>query len=407
MSENHKEKETEHSEDPSLVFTPELVNQAKAQWQKLSPLEKLKAEYVRWIVLCQAAKAQAIRQEIASWLHYLPNGKRDDFRNALARLKPEAIHVYHELAVRHALSQLGYKAEYERKVRDILHAIGSPPLSGEIMDKTPDWFVYGRADVPPFLLDVHTAEVPGHQPGSLEKIYLVKDEIEKNCVDAELTLQGPSNLVKLPGDFVEKVSQAVGNWLTTTDPDLGGEITIDCQTLEILKATTGPSDEHKGEGPNNHVAQNEEGATINFQVRARRTGHRHVKVVIAPRAFYVDIEYLFSKVQAKVGTYAAAGLPLVVAVVADPRTGLSLMEFEDAVLGERFIRFEYTNGVMEIQDREPNGIFAMLSDKLRPALSAILWVERSNEGVWQLQAIHNPAAKYPLPPSAFQLEVSQ
>src|SRR5574341_1577471 len=83
---------------------------------------------------------QSVRDEIEQWLARLPEAARGRVV-ANVRSARSFRQTYHELAVGHILRRLGYEVEYEKAINNL----------------TPDWHLEPKDKIPPFLVEVFTA----------------------------------------------------------------------------------------------------------------------------------------------------------------------------------------------------------------------------------------------------------
>lgn len=133
-----------------------------------------------------------------------------------------------------------------------------------------------------------------------------------------------------------------------------------------------------------------------------------------PRPYFIEeaTATMRENILRKIAKYTPADLPLVVAAVADPMTGLAFPEFEDAVLGDRTVVSGFGGEHYgPIFTRKANGVLlgpwatedvseeqGQLGES-RNALTAAILLDRPNgsDGGWQTHVIYNQASRFPLP----------
>jgi len=381
------------SQRPSL-FSPELEKQARVRWDELSTADKIRSGQVFWLIVSMGTDAAKMRVEFDSLLKPIRKAQWDGVQEMLKQLTPDALHTYHELVVGDILRKLDYEVTYSPKLKTVFAVLNRSDLLEDIGKNTPDWFVKGRSAIEPFIVDVFTAHVPNNQADSLAWIMTLIEKVEQITVDAELALSPTRNNLVIAESLPNTVSQKIKEWLTVEDPDPGAKIVIAASSAEVLYQTTGRLADF--DIPPRRDLNHEE--VLTFQVLRKNQGRTTVNVIPGPRSFYPSNKTLVNNIKLKVKTYGPANLPLVVAAVADPTTGLSLDELKDIVLGDRTPRAVYGDDGMDILiERASNGLFALHTE-----LSAVLWIARVAGEDWQVTAVQNPAAKYALPESAFR-----
>ena len=117
------------------VFTKEWTEEIRARYERQPGYQRPRIYYFALSDTCQD-----MRNEIEHWVAGLPSTAQSKLTPRL-RAEEHFEHTYHELAVGHMLSQLGYQPEYEKTICGV----------------TPDWYVPSREEVPAFILDVFTA----------------------------------------------------------------------------------------------------------------------------------------------------------------------------------------------------------------------------------------------------------
>jgi hypothetical protein len=322
----------------------------------------------------------------------------------------QVVHTYHELAVGNKLHEVGFSIEYEWQVFRIRQELSLPEIEGNINRRTPDWFVRAPDGTPAFILDVFTADMPGQQPMDTAEITRLKAELEALDYDVELVISPPRNDFTLPRDFSTLAAAKVNAWLKSSTPETGAKYLLEVKEPgtressafeERLVGTAYPA---KCALPPRRSTDYKE---VIFTVGRSGVGLSHVRAHMGPSPFFVDEETMCENFVEKTEKYAAADLPLVVAVVADPMTGVSEYEFRSVLLGQQKMEFEWDgNSIVEKPGREPNGVFSSppnadwgpAEDTRVPcgnevvgrALSAGVLLERLDDGRWTLVSVVNP-----------------
>jgi len=299
---------------------------------------------------------QTMRDEIESWVGELvADGLTEDaFRKLRGDLtsRENWQQAYHELVIGSLLRRRGCQVEY------------SKPVCG----MTPDWYVHPRGGGPALVVEVFTqnaskatAAVQAQTCELLGRLKLIQADFGLHVYFSPAADPSP------PAN--KRTAREISDWLET-DPAVGARMTL---------------------------------AGVDFEVLAKGCGWRSVEICAGGNAEYVDIERLRHNIEDKMGKYKCicrkSGVALVVAVVADPSSGISFRSFLNALLGREavVIRYEKATGktVAVEQKRASDGVAASAD----PVLSAVLWADGS-PGAWGLTAIYNPNALYPLPPGA-------
>ncbi|MCC6626546.1 MAG: hypothetical protein IT340_03980 [Chloroflexi bacterium] len=327
------------------VFDDAFIANLRAQQERLPP-------YQRDLIYRVATSARLawVRAEVEAWVAELAPATQTQ---VMPRLRTSDLFAstYHELAVGHLLRQRGYLLDYER------HVPGGAP----------DWYAWREGHGPVFLVEVLTRESPTEDVRQQHAVADLVGRLQAIPLDVAIGIDTLHGQAELTPRRNKQVVREVRRWLEADQTDVGA-----------------------------HLALND----IRFEVVLRDRGYSMVQCIGPVEIFFVNPAPLRGVIEAKVSKYKAAGIPLVVAVVADPRTGYGLDSVMDVVLGQESVTLTVREPDSKIigqrLGRSPDGLF---SDEGRRALSAVVWVWRG-DSEWQMQALHNPTAQHPLPPDA-------
>jgi hypothetical protein len=257
---------------------------------------------------------------------------RDRVEAMVARLDPadiadittslrnaDFVDTLNEVLVAHVLFGAGVHPRYEQEYETD---------TGKL---TPDWSVSPSSRTSAFILDVFTLN-PADDAEIRERMETdLQTRIAKINENVVLTMEVSDSTVFAP-TFNKKAAHEVRQWLRT-NPPVGSTFPVD-------------------------------DAQFTLGLR-RQQGGTHL---IAPvHTFFADTSRFESTMKAKADKYACLQLPLVIAVVADFRTGLSFPDLDD--------------------------VLARRADRLftaRPTVAGVLWVESDGAGH---RFISNPATR--------------
>lgn len=264
-------------------------------------------------------------------------------------------HTYHELVVGRLLRQLGYTVEYEIDIGGL----------------TPDWYVHAKGEIPPFVLEVFTANVSDKRAVELRAVrtlwgWLREIPVAGAVIYVEIT-QGEIMCDDKRG---KKIARSVRRWLEDTPP-VGSRLEFDEFFFDVVYYNPKYTSLQIA-GPGSAFMVNKEPVRINFKEKI----HKYRRVL------------------------ADKNIPLVVGVVADFMTGVRFDSFLDLLFGSEAINYAYNESTGEVRDTR----LARLNDGLfhrEPAFSVATWVEKEFSGEWQMKSIHNPQATNPLPAKVF------
>lgn len=331
------------------IFTKEWTEKIRARYERQPEYQRPRIYYY-----ALSDTYQDIRNEIEQWVVGLPSAAQSKL---VPRLQAEEHfeHTYHELAVGHLLSQLGYQPEYEKTISGV----------------TPDWYVPPKEEVPAFVLDVFTANVSELQASKLRMIDDLRGRLRTISIGVGLHIDATQAEIALNPQNNSRICEEVKEWLVDRSPSVGGRLELD---------------------------------GIAFTVIASGPEYSHVCVAGPAYSFWVDEPGLQAKIHEKVKRYkkiaAQRELALAVSVVASPDTALDIRSFEEALLDQPVLQAQIDGGGgISIGKTPTHWTKGLLS--LSPALSAAIWVWRTSSGEWRLFPLHNRNAKHPLPEKAF------
>jgi hypothetical protein len=410
------------------IFDADLQQRVRTIYSGLEPEQQYNLTYPYNLVV--SPSYQRARDEMEALLPLLPSGKRGAFIASVRQFDPAFIDTYHELVVGGLLDRLDYDLTYETQVQVIRGRLGLPRLNNPVNTRTPDWFARHRGSGTAFILDVYTSRIPGQQPDNVGQIERLMSSLRALEIDAHIGVSPPRNDVRLGASFGNSVARLVEEWLRSNDPQPGG--------VFMVVSTAPPGSRDFGvpmQGiyyPADKVkpSRSPDNDAIAFMVFRRNTGNQKAVVHAGPRPYFVEASAgnLQGEIERKVLRYSAAGLPFVVAAVADPMTALSVAEFEDALFGERNVYFgrRHDGSVGPIFDRKRNGVLrgpwatVAVDDEensgdgptlmtanegdpsadQRNALSAGVLLAHDEGGASYVYTFHNPRAMLPLPHEA-------
>jgi hypothetical protein len=334
-----------------MVFSSAWVDYIRQRYERLPSYQRPDL-----YTIAVDKEKENLRLEIENWVRDLPQAAKD---KVIPRLRsPDNLQqAYNELAVGHALKQLGYEPEYERQIGGI----------------TPDWYIAAKNDVPAFAVEVFTANPPEERVADLKRWAYLYGRLEQIPVGVVLRIRTHPASAAPDQRSSKEITSALEQWLISEEPGVGEHVSLNGVTFEVVS-----------KGANyEHVLCFGGGGSAN--------------------TFWVDTGSLRENIRQKVNKYSALGergIPLVVGVVADFYTGLSREDFEDALLGNEAIEITHEEpaGTVVGQElvRRDDGVLA----RIDPVLSAAVWVSRE-ASVWKAEAIFNPQAANPLPAKTF------
>lgn len=296
------------------------------------------------------------RDEIELWVAELRPRARRAFLRRL-RHPDQWLAARNELAVAAQLRSLGYHLDYEKKLQ-VLHQGKGEPL-------TPDWYVQGKGDMPPFLVEVATIDWPLDTQGDD-----LKRRLEQILVDACLFVDPRQAEGGLSQQRNKRIARCVRLWLTNDNPAAGEWACF-------------------------------EGVRCKLEDWGLGCPTLHCEILADP---WVDMRPLREKIEKKIDRYKRLAtemqLPLAIAVVPNESTPYDFGTFDWALFGSVGLQvFRDASGGFTDQQvvRDKQGLLR----RVNPAFSAGIMVLRKPQGQWEMKAIHNPDAANPLPADTF------
>lgn len=235
-------------------------------------------------------------------------------------------------AIGYFLKRMGYKIEYHKEIKINLNA-NNP--------KTPDWYVYGRQNIPEFFVEVFKYNPSEDLKKSIKKIDELSKRIKEIKKGYSIKIYFGENLNKTGSKEIKEFAQNVDKWLEK-NPIKG----------DILSITN----------------------SIRFKI-LEKSG----KLINNKTSLYFntwsDKSVLIDKIRKKIKKYKNVlkefNFPIVLAPFFD---FLSNVDFFDFNFKEDYY-FRY--------------------------VSAIIFLYKGFEG-WKLEVLYNSNAKFPLPKNAFE-----
>ncbi|HEX8600715.1 MAG TPA: hypothetical protein VF952_19635 [Chloroflexia bacterium] len=306
-----------------------------------------------------------VRHQIESWVAALTPDLQAKFISKLR--SREFLQAYNELAVRSLLTQLGYKTVYERSFEG----------------RTPDWYVYGNEGVSAFLVEVFTDNITKTGQTRYVHIQDLQYRISQIPIGASVFLNVYPH-IELNHQVNRRIAQQLRIWLETR-PAEGAEMCYDVARNLVWRSDNGGNDESVClHGPRFMLAKWDEGFN-NLYPFGPSSG------------FWVDLDALRKKIQAKVGKYKSIseteGIPLVVAVAGHLWTGRDLENLTDVLLGRS--AHDIASGRSARMD---DGLF-----RNQPYLSGAIWLESAFQKAWFGESVEYETGWWPLGPSVVEV----
>lgn len=311
--------------------------------------EKIQQEYKRrpekWKHLFFSAtqeEAEFYRGELNNWAANVSPSVLDKMIVSL-RKPDKHVHTRNELRVCYHLSQLGLKFEYEK----------------ELDGKTPDLFV--SSDDLNFIVEIFTANVSDFENAQTKLKGDLINRIKKLAGNAKLLISLNTQLIDYARN--EFIVRNLDNWLSSK-PAVG--ISLDC-------------------------------IGVNFQVIQYDERKKISPYFVSSSVIYPEANKLKKKIIKKVRKYHKISkkysLPLIIAIIPDFHTGLTMEELANVVIGQdsKWSLNKFEKGNLEPADICKDGLFY---DKY---LSAVIWVTADYYGKSIMQHLRNPLAELPIP----------
>jgi hypothetical protein len=333
------------------VFTDDWKQRVIDRYKHLKDHNK---PYIYFVAVDE--QFQQLRLEIEESVAALPQSAQNGVVTRL-RSPSNFTHTYHELVVGRLLRHLGYTVEYEVDIGGL----------------TPDWYVHAKDEIPPFVLEVFTANVSDKRAAELRAVRTLWGWLR------EIPVTGVSIYVEITQSEIvcddkrgKQIARSVRQWLED-NPPVGSRLEFDEFFFDVVHYNPKYTSLQIA-GPGSAFMVNKEPVRINFKEKI----HKYRRVL------------------------AGKNLPLVVGVVADFMTGVGFDSFLDLMYGSEAVNYAYNESTGEVRGAR----LARMGDGLfhrEPALSAAAWVERNISGDWQMRGIHNQQAIHPLPISTFSI----
>jgi hypothetical protein len=258
---------------------------------------------------------------------------------------------------------LGYEVEYEKEIADNL---------------TPDWFVLSKNDIPPFAVEVFTANPPKEFEAEWKGWRYLRGALEELPGNAIISISRPYRNNVPTYEENKKIMRSVKQWLLDK-PNRGSKKDIDGIVIELR--------DYK-----------EELQKIEIWGPA-------ISMIIDSNRLKVNIHKNKAK---KYKVLKDAGIPLVIAIVPMITSGFSTFSLENVLLGHEAIKIDVDgiSGEPVLGDtvRRNNGLFNGISPT-DAALSTVLWIPKKLNQPLPLKDIkvyRNPSASLPLPLETFK-----
>jgi len=258
--------------------------------------------------------------------------------------------AFHEVVVGAMLAEYGPIPDYE------------PELA---TGKTPDWYVAPRGGGIACVVEVASRNT--------------RDSRKNNSLD-ELILR----LKKIPGRVVLAVGSASdnANILTDTPKQIASDVRKWLESPNVAPQST----------------MQRGGST--FTVLPMESGSETVEIILDPNAFWVDSNRLKRLIADKAKKYTDvcqnSSIALVVAVVADPVTGLDREDAESVLFGSLKYPIAVDKTTKQVLLTRPyrshDGAFEHY-----PGLNAVGWVAQNRSNTWTSILYMNPVCNVPLP----------
>jgi len=323
------------------VFTDEHIQDIERRYGHKPDYEKPEIYF-----MAVSDKYQYLRDEIEAMVAVLSQDKQE---KVIPRLQATEnfIQTYDELVVGSLLRKLGYKVEYDKKIEAL----------------TPDWYVYGKREIPSFIVEVFTTGFLGNFSQEYRAVNNLEERLRQIPIGVTLEIEIDDH-GNLSQGRNKQITEDIKRWLTQEAPLIGNLYSGDGFDCEISNS-------------------NSNSLTL--------------QPYIVPKFDFVDTKRLIKNIKEKNQKYKNLEMPLVVSVVTDDI--ILGEEIRNILLGGRGLKEIYNKntGVKE------STISFLLNDglfKKKPDLSAVVWVSQ----VWsggRMTAIYNPTTTKPLPANTF------
>ena len=306
-----------------------------------------------------------VKSELESWLRALSATDRRVLLGNLRGTDETFLEAYHELAVGAMLASFGFKLNYQARFGTL----------------TPDWSADATCGAPPLCVEVVTV----NEPAALRSTHSATNELFHRLKGIPyggiLTWCFATSDHALDRNHVPRIASEVRRWLVpsqpgTPRPAAGAELPLDNLVFRVVKCDP------------------------NSPLRCRPPAE----------VFYANRRRLREAIAEKIKKYGDTALKeriaLLIAVVADPLSGLSADSLVDVLFGSEVVKVSCDEPADELAEvptfRVPDGLFRNASK----ALSGVLWVE-GTAGRWRMDVVLNPEAANPIPVGVFDAPVDR
>jgi len=308
------------------VFTNDWVEEMRRRYRD-KPRHRQSLLYL----IATEAECEMLRTEIERFVADLPLHVQS---KVIQRFQSERNpwHTYHELVVGSLVKRRGLQIDdYEREWQ----------VNGKRL--TPDWVVSTSDGSKSIIVEVFTQNVSDKEAQRNAQLVDLTWRFGEIRVDAVLKISFKSKDRSFDSRRNKKIAVELKRWLEGEDSKVGARRCV--------------------EG-------------LQFQVINRNRGFSRIQWVGFSESSGPNPAPLRNNLVEKVKTYGKLvsrhDIPLVVAVVADIRTGCDLEEFENILLDHLFVE--------------------------RPELSGAIWARKRQGGNWEMKGFANPCACLPMCP---------
>lgn len=284
------------------------------------------------------------RSQIQTWVDQLPPGAQSKIIPNLQNVET-LIETYNELIIGDILRRQGYTIEYEKKIDNL----------------TPDWYVHGDSNNPPFLVEVFSYRISGHLKLFKKRVSDLRQRLMQIPIGVGLYIESTPN----PLDALQI------NFSPARNKVLAKEL------LDWLNEKLSPN-------------ASKDFNDVRVEIVTWNSNFSGINLSGPAFVNWVGDGTLWDKIEAKVNKYSnivkANNLPLIVAFISDFETSVGFEELENVTLGQPTI--EIING-RQVETRKPDGLFIA-----KPELSGASYAY-NEAGVWELKTVLNPAATFP------------
>lgn len=336
----------------ALVFTDEWLRKVRNRCERLP-----RSVWSPPQLVALSEKYDSLRTNIGIWVGRMRTCEQ---QKVIPRLRSASNFrpVLNELMLGSKLMDLGYHLAYERELDEGM---------------TPDWYVFGRDAVPPFIVEFYTRNIPEVQEKQERFLEDLRSRLKKIPVGVVLSLELEDHTMILDYRLNKTITKKVRERLSrSVEPAPAGERLVESGVACRI-------------------------CDCDVQLDC-------VESIISFEAFWVDTIGMKERIQDKINKYGKhvleAHVPFVIAVAADYRTALQLENFEDALFGPRTY-----SPVLDTTNPQRNRLLSRprqggLFTKSR-ALSGAIWLNTNDPNECTMTCFLNPDAENPLPEDTF------